>query len=235
MSLATHDDRSTRARIRDAAIARFAADGIPATTARAVAADAGVSAGLVIHHFGSMDGLRHACDEYVASVIRTNKQQAMSEGPALDVLAAMRRARQDVPLMRYLARSLADGSPAVAALIDELVADAADYMAEGVRSGSLRPTAYPYQRAAVLTIWTLGAMVLHEHLERLIGVDLTRDPSEIADEHAYANYIGPVLEMFTDGLVSDEVAAAMRDALVDADGSKDGENTWPTSRSGPTV
>lgn len=225
MRLATHDDRSTRARIRDAAVTRFAADGIAATTARAVAADAGVSPALVIHHFGSMDGLRQACDEYVASVIREHKHQAMAEGAALDVLAAMRRARQDVPLMRYLARSLADGSPAVAALIDELVADAAEYMAEGVRSGSLRPTAYPYQRAAVLTIWTLGAMVLHEHLERLLGVDLTSDPSKVAGAHAYANYIGPVLEVFTDGLVSDEVAAAMRTALVDADGSQEGEDT----------
>lgn len=211
---AATDDRTARARIRDAAIARFAADGIAGTSARAIAAEAAVSPALVIHHFGTMDGLRHACDQHVADIIRSNKREAMAQGPALDVAAAMRRAKQDVPLTRYLARSLADGSPHVAKLIDELVADAAEYMEEGVRSGSLRPTAYPYQRAVVLTLWTLGALVLHEHVERLLGVDLTRDPSELADGRAYAAYIGPVLELFAEGLVSAEVATAMRSAFV---------------------
>jgi AcrR family transcriptional regulator len=209
------EDRTARARIRDAAITRFAADGIAATSVRAIAAEAGVSPGLVIHHFGTKDGLRYACDEYVAAIIRSNKQEAMARGPALDVAAAMRRAKQDVPLTRYLARSLADGSPHVATLIDELVADAGRYMAEGVRAGALRPTDYPYGRAAVLTIWTLGAIVLHEHIERLLGVDLTQDPSELADGHAYTAYIGPVLELFTEGLVTEEVAKAMRAAFVD--------------------
>lgn len=214
-SAAAVEDRTARARIRDAAITRFAADGIAATSVRAIAAEAGVSPGLVIHHFGTKDGLRYACDEYVAGIIRSNKQEAMAQGPALDVTAAMRRAKQDVPLTRYLARSLADGSPHVATLIDEMVADAARYMAEGVRAGSLRPTDYPHGRAAVLTIWTLGALVLHEHVERLLGVDLTSDPSELADPQASAAYIGPVLEMFTEGLLTEEVAKVMRSAFVD--------------------
>lgn len=217
------DDRTARARIRDAAIIRFAAEGIPATSVRAIAAEAGVSPGLVIHHFGTKDGLRHACDEYVAGVIRANKHEAMAQGPALDIVAAMRRARQDVPLNRYLARSLADGSPAVSALIDELVADAAEYMAEGVRAGSLRPTDFPHERAAVLTIWVLGGLVLHEHLERLVGVDITQDPAEIVDATAYASYVGPILEMFTDGLVTEEVATAMRSAFVDGTERQQGD------------
>jgi AcrR family transcriptional regulator len=216
------EDRTARARIRDAAITRFAEDGIGAASVRAIAAEAGVSPGLIIHHFGSMDGLRLACDEHVAGIIRANKREAMMQGPGLDVAAALRRAEQDVPLTRYLARSLADGSPHVAALIDELVADAAEYMAEGVRAGSLRPTAYPYERAAVLTIWVLGGLVLHEHLERLLGVDLTADPSELSEGHAYRAYIGPVLEMFTEGIVTDDVAKVMRDAFVERAGSQEG-------------
>jgi AcrR family transcriptional regulator len=216
------DDRTARAKIRDAAITRFAVDGIADATVRGIAAAAGVSAGLVIHHFGTMDNLRHACDEYVAEIIRRNKRAAMAQGPALDVAAAMRRARQDIPLNRYLARSLADGSPAVAELIDDLVSDAVDYMDEGVRAGSLRPTAYPYERAAVLTIWTLGALVLHEHLERLLGVDLTGDPAEMAEAGAYASYVGPILEMFTEGLVTESVAETMRSAFDAASEPKEG-------------
>ncbi len=58
------EDLTTRARIRDAAVLRFGREGFGASV-RTVAADAGVSPGLVIHHFGSKDGLRAACDEYV--------------------------------------------------------------------------------------------------------------------------------------------------------------------------
>lgn len=217
------DDRSTRARIRDAAITRFAAEGIRATSVRAIAAEAGVSPGLVMHHFGTKDGLRHACDEHVAAIIRTNKHEAMGQGPGLDIAGAMRRASQDVPLTRYLARSLADGSAAVASLIDDLVADAAEYMAEGVRAGSLRPTGYPYGRAAVLTIWVLGALVLHEHMERLLGVDLTADPASLVDTAGYAAYVGSVLEMFTDGLVSDEAAKGMRDEFITGDAPQEAQ------------
>lgn len=213
------DDRTARARIRDAAITRFAADGVAATSVRAIAAEAGVSPGLVIHHFGSKDALRHACDEHVAAVIRSGKREAMTTGPGLDFLAALRNAKQDIPWTRYLARTLADGSPQVAALIDEMVADAAGYMADGVEAGSLRPTAYPYERAAVVVLWTLGVQVLHEHLERLLGVDLTRDPSELADTAEAAAYFGPVLEIFANGLFSEEAAAEMRKALVDEDAS----------------
>ena len=37
----------------------------------------GVSAALVIHHFGSKDGLRKVCDDYVAEEIRSQKSEAM--------------------------------------------------------------------------------------------------------------------------------------------------------------
>lgn len=212
------DDRTAKARIRDAAITRFAADGVSATSVRAIAGDAEVSPALVIHHFGSKDALRHECDEYVAAVIRRQKHDAMVSGPSFDPLAALRASQSHVPLTAYLARTLVDGSPRVAELIDELVDDAADYMAEGVAAGTLLPTAYPYGRAAVVTLISLGMLVLHEHLNRLLGVDLTQDLAGLDDPTAAAAYIGPMLELFTNGLVSDDVATAMRAAFVDGGG-----------------
>ena len=56
------DDLTARARIRDSAIVYFGRHGFQSATVRAIAADAGVSPALVIHHFGSKDGLREACD-----------------------------------------------------------------------------------------------------------------------------------------------------------------------------
>ena len=59
------DDLTATARIRDAAIEQFGQHGF-GVGLRAIAKAAGVSAALVIHHFGSKDGLRKACDDYVA-------------------------------------------------------------------------------------------------------------------------------------------------------------------------
>jgi len=186
------DDRTTKARIRDAAIACFAEHGIDGTTARKVAASAGVSAGLVMHHFGSMDNLRRACDEHVVAMIRDLKGGAISAGAGFDPLAALRSASGGPPLARYLARTLVDGSPHVAELVDEIVADAVEYTETGVETGLLMPSNYPQQRAAILTIWSLGALVLHEHLERLTGVDITKP---LDNPKAASSYIAPALEI----------------------------------------
>ena len=53
LNMRSASDLTARARIRDAALARFGAEGIAGTSVRAVAADAGVSPALVLHHFGS--------------------------------------------------------------------------------------------------------------------------------------------------------------------------------------
>lgn len=197
------DDRTARARIRDAAIDCFAELGVGGTTARKVAAAAGVSPGLVMHHFVSMDGLRRACDEHVVAVIREAKQAAMAAGPGLDPLAAIR----DAPmgnLSRYLTTMLVAGGDAATQLVDDLVDDAEAYLQDGVASGMLRPTDDVRGRAVVLTLWSLGALTLHEHVERLTGVDLT-DPAlgQRDDVAAWARPAWGILGrgIFTDAFV----------------------------------
>lgn len=204
------DDRTTRARIRDAAIECIAEHGVASTTARKVADSAGVSPGLVIHHFGSMEGLRTACDDHVATVIRRYKQEAMSSGPNLDVLAALRNPAMG-PLMGYLASVVASDSERVADLVDALVDDAEAYIQQGVESGMLQPSADPRGRAVVLTIWNLGAVALHHHLKRLLGVDLT--DTDVLTDPTFAAYAGPIYETYGKGFFTDAFAAQTREAL----------------------
>ena len=206
----TLDDRSTRARIRDAAISTFAELGVAATTARKVAAAAGVSPGSVIHHFGSMDGLRDECDRFVAAKIRDLKGGAMAAGAAFDPLQALRSAETDPPLARYLARTLTDGSGHVAGLVDELVDDAIEYTRLGVANGMLTPSRFPEERSAILTVWSLGALVLHEHLERLIGIDIT---GPVDDPKSATAYVGPALEILS-GLLTDTAREMLEEAFV---------------------
>lgn len=200
-------DRTARARIRDAAIARFARDGIAATSLKAIAEDVGVSPPLVIHHFGSKEGLRVACDQHVAAAIRDQKRAALAAGNALDPLEALRRSRQGPPLLQYLARTLADGSPGVAALIDDMVEDAVGYVAEAVDNGALTASEFPRERVVVLMMWNLGALVLHEHIERLLGVDIVDDPPE-----RLLAWILPACEILARGVLSEDAYEQLREA-----------------------
>jgi AcrR family transcriptional regulator len=177
-----------------------------------VAAAAGTSPGLVIHHFGSMDGLRAACDEHVTASIRAVKEGAMSAGPGLDVLGIMRETKIG-PAARYVARMLAEDSPAVERLVDDLVSDAEHYLEQGVASGLLSPGDDPHGRATVLAIWSLGALALHRHLERILGVDIT-DPDALAGP-AIAAYIGPAYDILGNGIFTEKAAATLR-AAADA-------------------
>lgn len=211
----TGDDRTTRARIRDAAIDLVAAEGVDALTARGVAEAAGVSPGLVIHHFGSMEGLRAACDEHIAAAIREQKSSALRSGPGLDVMALLRDART-ARLVGYLAAVLVEDSPAVSRLVDDLVADAEQYLDEGVRSGMLRGSSDPHGRAVVLTLWSLSTLVMHRHLHRLLGVDLT-DPE--SDPTSWlVPYLRPVLELLSTGLYTEAMTTSLEPILGPAEG-----------------
>ena len=214
--MSSTDDRSTRARIRDAAIDVVAETGPGGLTARNVAARAGVSAGSVIHHFGSMDELRDACDHHIVAEVRRLKTAAMARGAQVDPIAALRDAADGPPLMAYLARTMVDGTPRVTDLVREMVADAVAYMKEGAASGLLNELDDPEGCAAILTIWSLGALVLHDHVKALLGVDLL-SPSLQADPTYIRRYMAPAFELLSGGMVTEEAAAGIAAAMAAAD------------------
>lgn len=138
------------ARIRDAALVRFAEDGFAGTTVRAVAADAGVSPALVMHHFGSKDGLRAACDSYVVELVEAKFAAIDTE---LGNLGAMGSLLADgLPAIRYLARAVAEGGAAADRLVDRLVVLADQQLARWSATGAVRPSADPQMRAVVLVV-----------------------------------------------------------------------------------
>src|SRR5215813_4115516 len=75
-----YEDLTARARIRDAALTLFAERGIEASTIRDIAAAAGVSSGLVRHHFGSKEALRDACDAYAFERMKQIGDELIAEG-----------------------------------------------------------------------------------------------------------------------------------------------------------
>lgn len=218
-------DRTARARIRDAAIVRFAEHGMAAANLKDIAADAGVSTPLVLHHFGSKDGLRAACDEYVASVIKEQKTRAMAAGKSLDPFQAVRQAYEGRPIIRYMARAVADGSPHVDRLIDEMVEDSLVYMAEGVDKGLLKPAENPRERAALLCLWQLGALVLHEHVKRLLDVDLIDNT-----DGSVLKWARITSDVLSRGVLDETVYDQWRDAMRAAEQRTEQDPTPTTDR-----
>jgi AcrR family transcriptional regulator len=182
---------------------------VAATPIRAIAAAAEVSPGLVIHHFGSKDALRVACDQHVAALVRAAKTEAFEAGTSLDPIAAFREASDDPPLLGYLARTLVDGSPQVAELVDEMVEDAVAYLAIGEERGTVTPSEDPKGRAVVLTLWSLGSLVLREHVARLTGADPT-------DPLAATAWTMPAMEILAKGVISEELYDHYRAAFTTA-------------------
>lgn len=165
-------------------MARFGADGVAGTSVRAVAADAGVSAALVLHHFGSKDGLRQACDDHVLSGVD-------SEADLAAVLEAA------TPVRRYLARSLLDGTDGASALFDSIVARTESWLAEGEAEGWVRPCSDARARAVTYVSWLLAPLVLGRQVGRLLGGDPAE--TDVAVRSAVAG-----LEMLTRGLFADD-------------------------------
>lgn len=202
------DDSSGRERIRDAAIIEFAERGVAATSLKVIARRAGVSQALIVHHFGSKDALRQACDAHVAAVIRHYKLKAMRQGPSLDPIAAIRDVDEYRPLLRYLARTLGDGRPEVAALVDDMVEDAVEYLAEAEASGFAKPSEHPRARAAILVMWSLGLITMHEHVARHLGVDLLS-----ATTTELTAYMLPAAELLSNGVLADGMYEQMKAAV----------------------
>ena len=193
------EDLTARARIRDAALRLFAERGLDGTTIRDIARAAGVSGGLIRHHFGSKDDLRAACDSYALDQIMRIKEQAVLEGQLANP-AFMSATHPTVLLtFRYLARSLVDGSPAASAMFDEMVALGEAWL------GRHHPGQIPDPRSysAVLVAMQSGLFMMHSQLSRWLGAD-------IFTPEGHLRLTTALIDFYSQPLLSPELAEQAR-------------------------
>ncbi|BDZ66058.1 TetR/AcrR family transcriptional regulator [Agromyces mangrovi Wang et al. 2018] len=201
-------DLTTAARIRDRAIELFGSRGYAATSIRDIARAAEVSPALVIHHFGSKEELRRACDEYLIGSVFDEKDR--TRGP--QVGAAMREWLADVdrfrPYVDYLAAMLQEGGDAGNQVFDALLHETREMIDAGVADGSMRPSDDPEMRALLVALQALAPLLLRAQLARTLGADV--------HETATARRMTlPMLDLYTNGLyVDDRMLAAARDAMA---------------------
>jgi len=204
-------DLTARARIRDVAVELFASRGYRGTTIRDVAAEAGVSPGLVQHHFGTKEGLREACDEHLAETLRAiMASQTPRSDWDRDLVAEMYDTGG--PAMRYLARGLLEGWPGVSKVFDEGVLGTAQWLTESWpdRYSAEAESVKTRMHAAVMTTLSLGVVALHHHLGRWLGVD----PLDAAHLHVTDSALVEIIPLMAEYLASEQ-GLTMRRALAE--------------------
>ncbi|MBO0679613.1 TetR family transcriptional regulator [Mycolicibacterium sp. S2-37] len=190
------DDRTAVARIRDAAIAQFGEHGFDVGV-RTIAQAAGVSAALVIHHFGSKENLRAVCDDYIAEEILSSKSESVRSNDPATWFAQMAEIESYAPMMAYLVRSMESGSALAKTLWRRMIDNVEQYLDEGVRAGTIKPSPDARARARFLGLAGGGAFLLYLQLHETPG-DLR------AVLHDYAeDMVLPALEIYTNGLMAD--------------------------------
>lgn len=171
------DVLSTVDRIRHAALANFATHGTAATTLRAVAASAGVSLGLVQHHFATKAGLIKAVDDYVLAFIIAPLAQPIPEPPAdsiADIGSRVTRIISERPdVASYVGRALVDGSPLGETLFDTLMDVGIARWHQRAEHGETRPDVDLTWAAINGLVLALGAISLRVHVDRHLPAPFT--------------------------------------------------------------
>jgi AcrR family transcriptional regulator len=185
------EDLTARARIRDAAIRLFAERGIEGTTVRDIAKEAGVSPGLLRHHFGSKEALREVCDAYALDRLIKLKEELVFDQKPISPTFFPSVHPQVVLLWKYLTRAMLDGSPAAAAMFDDMVVLTEQWMDKMAPGFTEDPRAF----AAVLVGMQTGLMAMHEHVSRALGVDMftTQGHTRVASAQ-FLFYTRPLLD-----------------------------------------
>lgn len=169
------DDLTARARIIAAAIEQFAANGYNGTTMKAIADEAGVSVGLIQHHFDTKNGLHQACDKRAVEVLLETKLRALEDGTIGTTSFMAEFLRLAPPTARYVSRALAESSPTAPELFEQLVAGAEEFLTaqwpDRFPPGSQRTK----EVATALGAMQIGVVVLHPLVAERIGVTPWKD------------------------------------------------------------
>lgn len=178
----------------------FAERGIAAVTVRDIAAAAGVSAALVIHHYKSKEGLRAAVErratEAVAELVDGLTDPS---GPSLETssMAALLADRMQAypALLGYLRRMLVDGGEAATTLYRGFYELTLAALSEFQGAGFVRPSTDEATRAAFLLTNDLAVIVLREQITAVLGVDPL-------SEQGLVRWTEQVMDVYTHGTLN---------------------------------
>jgi AcrR family transcriptional regulator len=174
-------------RIRDAALKSFATQGSSGTSLRAVAAAAGVSLGLVQHHFATKAGLIKAVDDHVLAMVITHITKPVPDTTSDSVAEIGDRVTGmilELPdIVDYVGRALVDGRPVGYMIFDALLNSGTARWNQRGERGETRPDLDLTWAAVNSLVLALGTFILRGHIERNLPEPLT-NPAQLQRWHA---------------------------------------------------
>lgn len=144
---ASDDDLTAKARIRNAALDLYAEHGEERVSLRAIATEAGVTLGLVQHHFKTKAGLREAVDQLVVDYFSQTVNSIDPQGDPSSVAAARDAAVREMldanpPVVHYLRRAVLDPTERNIHLLDVLI-ELTQHEVAAMRGAGLASTRRP--------------------------------------------------------------------------------------------
>jgi AcrR family transcriptional regulator len=190
-------DLTAQARIRTAAIAHFAREGFQKAKLRAIATTAGVSEALIFHHFGSKDGLRRTCDEYVLHVLIERARTAGRATGVQELVGAYLSSPEEYQLhVQYMARAIQEDAPAAGTFVDAMVEESEAIFRAGAAAGTMRAFSDPRALAVLNLVLNLALLTMAPPLTRALGYQ--RLGPDVLRRIAV-----PSFELYTHGLFTD--------------------------------
>jgi len=158
-------------RIRDAALEGFAMRGVKGTSVREIAAAAGVSPGLVQHHYPNKEALVAAVDEHVLGRAVARFSDLPDSGTALAIQEELARRMVEFVgaeplLLRYVARSIIEGEEAALRIFDAFLAISDAQTQRLKEEGFLRPEADLMWTGLHVVIFNLATVLFETALDR---------------------------------------------------------------------
>lgn len=164
-------------RIREAAVELFGRAGFGGTTVRAIAARAEVSPALIMHHFGTKDGLIRHCDDYVLGHIEQLRDDYLRSGATVDSVTDYLSDHPELTAMtRYLGQALLIGGAASHRVFDRMIDAARNNLVTGIETGRIRPVDDLEAYAAILASGNAASIMLGDAIAARLGGTSLLDP-----------------------------------------------------------
>lgn len=167
----------------------FAREGFAGTSLRMIAVEAGVSAALLVHHFGSKQSLIEETIETTLGEWMRDKDH-LAELPLSEALSQWPQTAQDgQQKLAFFKQVILSGGKPAQLLLERMHFEARERLTAMTKSGVMRDIADIDTAALLLAVYGMAPLILSEPVKKILGGDIT-DP-EISEKLARSS-----LELF---------------------------------------
>ncbi len=159
----------TKERLIDIATKAFSDNGFAATSLRSIAKLAGVSPALLVHHFGSRDGLVEQCIMRGLGLWVAEKQSFVDVSLSTALAQWQSAIDKHGPKLQFFRQVLLSGGPAADMLFRRMIQEAEIMIRTEQAKGKMRKSENVSDLALIMTLHGLAPLVLQDQVNSYLG------------------------------------------------------------------